>query len=387
MAVIAGHGQVGADSQEAAFIKQVSAAFPSAQVVERTGWQGGYWESRQRRAEQRQAERDRKARERRASLSQAFGLRAAGRAPEAPDCGTPSLEEVTLNHHREVRTGWACTLLEYPGGEVELRAYYVGAHDKRPGSHRRDVAAFDDRPEAEGLSGVVPPSSDDGYTSSLERADEQIRFESSIARSRASCMRRCLALQADHMLTLTKRGKFQTIDEAWTAFEIFSKSMRRKFGARWRFVAVPELHKEGGWHMHVALNGYWWVGLLRRLWMRALGGKGNEQGDATPGNIDIKSFARVRRSGWRIARYIAKYLGKGFSALDRGRRSYSASVGLHPDRVTRWREPLHCGYSDAAYALQRRLSDAWGVGRTSTYFWDREGRCGFVITGEKRKSE
>ncbi len=182
------------------------------------------------------------------------------------------------------------------------------------------------------------------------------------------------------MLTLTKRGKFENINDAWVAFHLFSRSMKRKFKARWKFVCVPELHADGTYHMHVAVSGFWWVGILRRLWMRSLGGTGYEQGADTPGNIDIKSFVRVRRGGWRVARYIAKYLGKGFSALDRGRRSYSCSSGLHPTRVTRWREPVHIGHTAAATSLERRLGDALGVRQWSTFFWHRSGRSGFVLT-------
>jgi hypothetical protein len=358
--------QISSDSTLSARADEVRAAFPSARDADGSGWRGGYWESRARRGELRRRAKDQAARARAAELVEAFGLRAGERAPEARAAGALSLEELTLVHQRQVRTGWSCTLFEYPGGEVELRAHYVGPSDERPRTVREKAPEF--------VRPVDP----------LDAALFE-RFEQSVARSRQQCMRRCMALQADHMLTLTKRGKFESLDEVWAVFEKFSQSMRRLFGDRWRFVAVPELHKSGGYHMHVALNGFWWVGILRKLWMRALGGTGREQGDETPGNIDIKSFARVRGAGWRIARYVAKYLGKGFSSLDRGRRSYSSSRGLHPSRVTRWREPLHGGSTDAAVSLRQRLTDVGFVGTSRTWHWEREGRVGFVITLERRQ--
>lgn len=336
-------------------------------------WRGQWHERRAAAHREREKKRAQEAHER---LVGQLGRRTiaalVGASPEAtPDRAPearPSLEELTLKDHKG--SGWNCTLMEFECGAVEFRAYYTGPEDKRPRSAR--AAPFDDRPEAD------KPSAARG---------ENGRHLASIARSRAACIRRCLALQADHMLTLTKRGKFETLDEAWEAYWAFNKSMRRKFGGRWKFVAVPELHATGGYHIHVALHGFWWVGLLRRLWMRALGGKGNESGDATPGNIDLKSFVRVSRGQWRVARYIAKYLGKGFSSLDSGRRAYSCSAGLHPARVTRWREPPYIGHTDAALAIQRRLTPVVGVDRWSAYFWSRDdGRTGFVMTGERGKN-
>lgn len=238
--------------QEAAVVHAITAAFPLAEVVEQSGWRGGYWESRQRRAQTRGAARAAKDREATRGWREALGLAPKrDRAPEAtvaPGAASaaPSLEELTLDHQRQVRTGWACTFFEYPGGAMELRAYYVGPHDARPRGARG--ATFDDRPEV-----AVAPVGMDVYIHGDERSRVELeRFDSSTARSRAACMRRCLALQADHMLTLTKRGKFESIDEAWACFEKFSQSMRRKFGARWKFVAVPEAHKEGGYHMPLA---------------------------------------------------------------------------------------------------------------------------------------
>lgn len=325
-------------------------AFPSAQVVEGSGWRGAYWEKRGRefaRNQSSQGERE-------------------GRAERAP-ASALNLEEGTLSDllppggsHDDTREGWAVRVFEYPQEVYEVRAVRV---------HRATALsrAVDD---LESLTG--PPV--------VEPLAENERFESSVRRARQGLQRRCLALAADHMLTLTKRGKFQCIDDVWAAFERFSRMCRRFYGDKWKFVAVPELHKDGTYHMHVALRGFFWAGILRRFWSRALGGTGNETGDSTLGNVHLKSFVRVRGCSQRVARYVAKYVGKGFSALDRGRRSYSCSTGLVPLRITRWREPLHFGHTGCAAALQRRLRDALNVSHWDTWFWSRAGMTGFILT-------
>lgn len=282
---------------------------------------------------------------------------------EAP---ASSLEEGTLSdslrggaglHH--TGEGWSVTCFEFAPGVVEVRAHRVGSGCSPP--RRRDRKADSVSPFGE-----------------VERTAGE-RFESSTRRAKQGVQRRCMALDADHLLTLTKRGKFESIDDAWVVFERFNRYMRRMFRARWRYVCVPEQHADGSYHLHVAIKGFFWVGLLRKLWARALGGSGEETGSATLGNIDIRSFVAVRGRTRRVARYIAKYVGKGFSALDRGRRAYSCSPGLLPLRITRWREPIHCGRSDVAASIQRRVGDALSVPGWDSWFWADGGRSGFIL--------
>lgn len=60
-------------------------------------------------------------------------------------------------------------------------------------------------------------------------------------------------------------------------------------GAKFDYIAVPELHKNGEhYHIHAAINGFVHANLLRRCWQIALGGKGDEKGRDALGNVDIK---------------------------------------------------------------------------------------------------
>jgi hypothetical protein len=170
--------------------------------------------------------------------------------------------------------------------------------------------------------------------------------------------------------------------------------MQLRFGEQWRYVCVPELHSDGvTYHMHVALRGFFLVESVRALWFRALGGRGNERGENTPGNVDIKFFRtqsrRARGSRIRsIAGYVAKYVGKGFAACNRGRRLFSSSRGLDPDRIERWRVREWVGVPQLVTALQKQFASVGGVDEGSAYFWSRHRpdgsllMTGFIVSTE-----
>jgi hypothetical protein len=307
----------------------------------------------------------------------------SGASARAARAATPSLEEVTLNqciellpadHSDRARDVWEVSRVTYGSGAVEIRACLGRVSIRKP--ETSDI---------------------DGVKSVCAGGSEKGRFESSISRSRRMIRSRCLQLNCDRMLTLTKRGKFSSVDECWRAFKEFSRLMEVRFGERWRYVCVPELHADGEtYHMHVGIRGFYMVESVRALWFRALGGRGNERGEKTPGNVDIKSFtgrwfgraggSRVRR----IAGYIAKYVGKGFGACNRGRRLFSASRGLHPDRVERWRVRDWVGVPELAVALQKQFASVGGVEVGDCYLWSRHRpdgsllMCGFILSTEMR---
>lgn len=302
-----------------------------------------------------------------AAALEAFALDSRRKAAAAQPPPAPSLEICTLDDHG-IREGyssdtedWQVKALWYPCGAVEVSAY----------------------------TGRVPaprvPSSESSLNPPAPRSSPE-RAANSIARSRALLRRRVLALNADHMLTLTKRGKFAHIDDVWAAFRLFSRAMKRRFGDRWRYVAVPELHSDGEtWHMHVALRGFFWVGTVRRLWYRALGGSGDETGERSPGNIDAKHFNP--RAGVAAARsvagYVAKYVGKGFERSVGGRKLYAATAGLNPIRICKWSASFLFGSRDAAVAIARLVSSCGARDVARAWFWNRGNNVyGFRLSME-----
>lgn len=192
---------------------------------------------------------------------------------------------------------------------------------------------------------------------------------------------RCIG--ADHLWTFTKRGKFADPDELWAVWKEFNRLMEIRFGDRWQYVAVPELHNDGvTWHLHAAVPGFFLVTTLRTLWHRALGGVGSCAGSDSPGNVDAKFIkGRGPRS---IANYICKYVGKGFGSVATGRRVFSSSAGIRPleqayfhftDWATYWemRETL------GAFLAQRFP----GVDFGCTWYGADKGMC-FVMEKERR---
>jgi hypothetical protein len=176
-------------------------------------------------------------------------------------------------------------------------------------------------------------------------------------------------------MTLTKRGKLATVDEAWGAFKRFSRLMDRQYGEKWRYVVVPELHAdETGWHLHVGVTGFFWVGLVRRMWCRALGGRGDERGPDTFGNIDLQRITGAK--AWaRVGRYLGKYLGKGFVTLPANKRAFAASSGLD----VAVKRLLFPGTLDGTHGLARLLREEFFAGAGSIRHWCFGGVDGFTI--------
>lgn len=189
-----------------------------------------------------------------------------------------------------------------------------------------------------------------GYDSDPER--DAVR---TLARAKEKLVWRTIALQADHLLTLTYRECVDDLEVSRKHLRLFWKLVKRHIEG-FKFVGVAEWQERGAVHWHLALKGFHDVNLLRRLWRGVL------QADGLQGNIDIKFFHG--KSSEAIASYISKYLGKGFDVGDKPRYShyYVTSRGLVFETVT-----YHCfGYSDDEIAgfVEDLISSLGGVVRT-----------------------
>jgi|GEM_PF-1537916 len=289
----------------------------------------------------------------------------------------PSLEEVTLNNrfhsNDEIFDGadrspdaWTLKVVRYESGVVEVRAALFGS------------------PPVGRIAGAQE-------SSKASSRGDAARYASSIKRSRKTIRERCLQLNADHMLTLTKRGKFSSTDEAWKAFNRFNRLMTKLKGNAWQYVAVPEMHADGEtFHMHIAVRGFYWAGLVRKLWQKALGGTGYESGENTLGNVDLKAFRRTRSGATavrRIAGYIAKYIGKGAESVRMHRKLFATSRGLHPTEVSWFHIRDWAGIPEVCLRVQRWLSEHGADPTGHAFFWSRHSvdderllATGFVIS-------
>ena len=181
-------------------------------------------------------------------------------------------------------------------------------------------------------------------------------------RARRGLRHRLLMMGADRMFTFTARGGLADRDAAWAVWKRFERLMRRRFRGRWRCVAVPELHKGGGpndgtYHLHVAVQGFWDVTIMRRYWHMALGAAGEQRGVDSPGSVDI-AYRRVPGAGGRlswapdqVARYLGKYLSKQGDERGLWRKRYAAAGGFAQPVVSIRRVLLN----DAAYQLRNMI--------------------------------
>jgi hypothetical protein len=182
------------------------------------------------------------------------------------------------------------------------------------------------------------------------------------------------------MWTFTKRNKFETLDDLWTAWAEFNRLADKRFRGRWIYVSVPEQHADGTWHMHAGVRGFFMANTLRFLWHKALGSPGLMRGADSPGNVDAKEF---RGSGPRaIAAYISKYVGKGFGAVATHRRLFSSSVGICPldQRVFHFRDWMT--FPDMAKAVAALLESMFPGNDWRCRWFGEEGRQCFVVERE-----
>lgn len=169
------------------------------------------------------------------------------------------------------------------------------------------------------LNRLINANRDRGLrTQAKERDEADIQRDREKAAYRASAKVRQFALEirADRLLTLTSRGLLTDYDVVVSTWKRFMRILEQA-GAKFDYVAVPELHKSGEhYHIHAAINGFLKADLLRRCWQIALGGKGNERGRDALGNIDLKQQKRKQTDPNKrtigIARYIAKYISKSY---------------------------------------------------------------------------
>jgi len=143
------------------------------------------------------------------------------------------------------------------------------------------------------------------------------------ARARASgeIRRRCMAIGADHLVTLTYRENIQDRTRTLEDQERFQRTLKRG-GASLQYVTVLEYQKRGAIHLHIAVKGFQDVRLLRRCWYKVVG-----QGQ---GQVNVRG-PRPGSSPVKLARYLSKYISKDLDALPReaGEHRYFCSLGIN----------------------------------------------------------
>lgn len=162
-----------------------------------------------------------------------------------------------------------------------------------------------------------------------------------VQRARSTVRLMCIELKVDRMLTFTIRKwdgvalDYETVLKAWDLF--------RRMAVRWdptfAYVAAPEEHKKGGYHIHAGIHGYVNINIIRRMWQSALNrvmGRAQSliHGEDSPGTVNI-SHRPIRgdqmKRSCKVASYIAKYLGKSLEVeFNRKRYFHTKGIKLTP---------------------------------------------------------
>jgi hypothetical protein len=135
----------------------------------------------------------------------------------------------------------------------------------------------------------------------------------SVKRSKKLLLEKSLLIGVDRMLTLTFQDNVVDLDQANIAFERFCRLMRKK--GDFKYVAVPERQKRGAIHYHLGLTKFYEVFKVLAAWRLAIKQTIGSVGALIGGVFINKSASnKFNKSGsLGIAKYISKYIGKGFN--------------------------------------------------------------------------
>jgi hypothetical protein len=196
------------------------------------------------------------------------------------------------------------------------------------------------------------------------------------------------------MFTFTTRRLLMSRRSALSAWSKFEKEVGRLHpGKKFHYVAVVEAHSDGmldgdhHFHLHVAVAGYWDVRRLLLIWHRVLTGRRLRRylvGEESPGNIDVPSTRKGHVRPWRVyevARYLSKYLGKTFTALDERGRRFTCSEGIARPRISVARVAVALGL-DHVQRVRRHLDQGGYFGTGPPFEFVIAGRRCWLLSGD-----
>ena len=140
------------------------------------------------------------------------------------------------------------------------------------------------------------------------------------ARAKGEIRRKCLSIQADHLVTLTYRDNVEDRDRVLTDLERLRRMLSR-IGYPMPYVAVLECQKRGAIHPHLAVRGFQDIRLLRRCWYKIVG--------KAQGQVNVRG-PRPGTSPVKLARYLSKYISKDIDSQPREfeEHRYFCSLGI-----------------------------------------------------------
>lgn len=211
-------------------------------------------------------------------------------------------------------------------------------------------------------------------------------LRTSIERSKRMIRKRCKAIRADRMLTLSTRaneGRIEVWAKWWDEF-------RRRLNKLqdFHYVAVLERQQRGAWHIHVAVSGRQNWKLLRSIWLSVINKAGTDGAvnDSTRGFGKNGFFRRIGGKGramrHRIATYIAKYVGKDADASTFNKKRYWTSKGIVvPETTTYAHLGAESGAMDAVVAAHRCVLEHGATCDGAQFYWNQGVGVFWMATG------
>lgn len=203
-----------------------------------------------------------------------------------------------------------------------------------------------------------PEEREEAILSSKRRAKQMVRYK-------------CKEMGANRLLTLTTRETLSP-DALLVCFQKFLYLVERALGEKLLYIAVPEQHPTNPehLHLHVAVNTWLNVNIIRKCWHAALVGNGRPlagirsdqcslpdfNGSNSPGNVDIQYIkTRGGKAGQtvKVARYISKYITKGDFERFNKKRYWSTKGVKVLDARRVWLKSMSLG--DAVTETYRQL--------------------------------
>lgn len=209
---------------------------------------------------------------------------------------------------------------------------------------------------------------EDNWSRAVRRARQNIRFL-------------CKQMQANRLLTLTYRECMTDRVSVKRHWQEFLRLVRVEY-PEFQYVSVLEIQDRGAFHIHCAVRGWYKYSFLRACWYRAIGGTGREEGEETPGSMNMTAPKTRWGSGvthWKtnkLAGYLTKYLAKTFDMTSSEKKRYWHSRDLSAPAITRvWlaSQNIKEMIPEAVGALQLFLNvrpdwDMW-LSRDGCTFW------------------
>lgn len=180
----------------------------------------------------------------------------------------------------------------------------------------------------------LPDDSD--LTENREEQSSSGKLSQALSRARSVVFQLALCNDWDYFFTGTiDRTKFNRYDLSvfYAAFSQWIRDQRKKYSCRIQYVLIPEMHKDGAWHLHGFVRGIpcsMISDFVPGVHPQALIDSGFKNWPAYSDKFGFCSLASIQ-DAVGCAHYVTKYITKDMasSVSDFGAHTYYCSIGLN----------------------------------------------------------